>query len=112
MTENSDQSPVLEAISEVRSKWTKGLESFRSFWRTKRAIEGGIPLYAWPAADILKAGYYGPWKFNAIETAFTGGVASITTNIFSLLAGTKPDEPQTMTDLDPAFASLLKATSA
>ena len=111
MAERNDESPVIEAVSEVRSKWTKWLEALRSFWRTKRAIDAGIPLYEWPAAEVLKAGYFGPWKFNAVETAITGGIAAITANFLNLLAGAKPDKDEILTDLDPVFASLLKTTS-
>lgn len=118
MSENTDKDPLSKVADDVHSEWAKKFQTFRAFWRTKRAIAAGTPLYDWPLANVQAAGYLGPWKFNAIGIAITGGVASVTTNFLNFLAGAKPDEPQKLTDVaslladaDPALASPLAFNS-
>jgi len=104
MGEDIDQSPIREAANEVRSKWTKWFELFKGFWRTKQAVQAGIPLYTWATAAVVKAGYFGAWKFNAIAIGITGGIATITTNLLNLLARTKTDDAQTFSRPSSCFS--------
>lgn len=83
-----DDSPIVEVIAEAHSKLEKLLKLYRAFWRTKQAVQDGIPLYTWHADDLHNAGYIGAWKFNVTETVITGGIASITTNLLNFFAST------------------------
>jgi hypothetical protein len=110
MSETEDRPPISEAVAETKAKWTKHLETARKFYRTKAAIQRGIPLFDWSPAELQSSGYLGPWKFNAIETAATGGLASVTVNVANALDATKPDDPLMLEGMDPPLASLLTTT--
>jgi hypothetical protein len=112
MSDTKDRPPIVESLAEEKTKWTKHLETARAFYRTKLAIQRGIPLYEWSITDLQAFGYLGPWKFNAIETAITGGLASLTVNIANALSGAKPAEAETLDGIDPALATILKTTSS
>lgn len=101
MNEGSNQPTIDEAITEVRSEWRKALGSLRTFWRTKRAVETGVPLYDWPITEIHKAGYLGPVKFTIIATAITGIVVSVITNFINLLAGSEADTLDVSSEIIP-----------
>jgi len=109
--DNDDLPPLRKAVSEERQKWEKKFHVIRGFWRTKRAINAKVPLYDWPIDDLLSAGYLGPWRFNATQSAISGGIASLTINAINLIDDTKRIEVNSPPDLDPALASLWKITS-
>lgn len=107
--EQDDLPPVAEPLSRAK----EALGKFATFWRTRAAIIGGKPLYDWSPDQIKEAGYFGPWTFNAVETAFVGGIASVVVNFFRALLRTTetPAEPTFLTPTDPALASLLERTN-
>jgi len=110
MSDAKDLPPTQESIAEAKATWAKHLEAARAFYRTKLAIQRGVPLHKWSALDLQASGYLGPWKFNAIQTAITGGLASASVNIADALSTTNPAEPETLEGLDPGLASILETT--
>lgn len=106
MSETEDRPPISETIAEAIAKRSKHLETARKFYRTKVAIQSGLPLFDWSSADLQTSGYLGPWKFNAIETAITGGLASFILNVANSLSASKPEESGLVEGLDPALASI------
>lgn len=72
-----DRSPIEEQIAKKRKDITKSLGDLSVFWRTRNAVLRGDALWILTDEDRLKAGYCGPWKFNALQTAFAGSFGAI-----------------------------------
>jgi len=111
----NDDSPVAEIVTDARDT----VDAARRFWKTKRAIDRGEPLYEWSSDRLGKAGYYGPWKFNAFATAVTGGVAGAVNGIVSFVNNSPEDssEPTLLVEAasalgGPAVSSMAATTSA
>ena len=60
MSEDADQSPLQKSLR----KPLVLLAGFRKFWKTKKAITTGVPLYDWTPFQRNKEGFLGPWSFN------------------------------------------------
>ena len=97
MAETKDKSP----FEEILSKLWNTVEKLRKFWRTKRAIDQGIPLYDWLAADIVETRYFGPWAFNAFQVASTGAIAVAIINLVQFVTGVVLEEEKTGILFDP-----------
>jgi hypothetical protein len=108
MSDSDDRSPVSEEVTELRAFWSQRFDLVRRFFHTRRAIHRGTPLFDWSAVDREAAGYLGPWKFNAIETAVTGGVAAVTVNLAHALGNSRPAELQGFGTIDPALEPILR----
>lgn len=108
MAEEKDLPPIAEPYSKAR----EGLDKLTKFWRTKRAIARGEPLYDWSDEQLKQKNYFGPWTFNAIETAVTGAVASGAANLVRVVFS-EPDEtpPPLLPGEDAALAALIQRTS-
>jgi hypothetical protein len=80
----------------------------RSFWSTRRAILRGESLWDYEPSRLAENKYFGPWQFNAVQSAIAGSVAATSTKLLNLIlpkAGTP--EPKHFQD-DPEFATLLE----
>ncbi len=108
--ETQDASPVQVKYRKVRSDIAKRLGEVRAFWATRDAILQGKPLWDHEAARLAGAGYFGPWKFNAVQSAIAGGVAAGATKFLNLVSPrTDAPAPQHFPD-DPAFSKLFETT--
>lgn len=112
MAAEKEESPLKEFLIKIQDTVDKA----RRFWRTKRAIERGEPLYDWSSSQLAEAGYYGPWKFNAIETALTGGLAAAATSVIAFLNSSSANSSEVIAGpellLSPEVAAMVERTSA
>lgn len=106
-----DQSPVRERYKKTYRDVTKWIDEARSFWRTRRAILQGQSLWDLDTAQLESEKYFGPWKFNAVQTAIAGALAAATTKVLNLVVPKLgSSEPKPFRD-DPALAKLFEVTS-
>jgi hypothetical protein len=101
MADETDESPLKESLTKIQDTVQKA----HRFWRTKRAIDRGEPLYDWSASQLAEGKYYGPWKFNTIETFLVGAIAAGAAKLVGLL--NKPAENLSQVTAPSDFASFL-----
>jgi hypothetical protein len=106
MTNEVDQSPVAKLHSDLKNN----LNKLMMFWKTKRKIASGMPLWNLTVNERKAEGVLGPWSFTIFEVLIVGVVASVTTNIWVFLYDITPHE-QTETTLT-AFDVMLTKTSS
>lgn len=111
MIDTPDRPPIPEQLTEAKSKLAKWVVDIRSFYRTRNAIQSGVPLYDWTPSDLQSSGYFGPWKFNSFEKLVIGSSASAIANLANLLSGETPKEVQPLVaigpELSPLFSTIL-----
>jgi len=89
-------------LSDLKSKWSDFALKVTKFWKTKRAIDRGTPLYDWTPAQRSKAGYYGPWRFAVLQVISVGAITAGTLKAWNFFAGVP--EPVSLTPISlPAF---------
>jgi hypothetical protein len=54
----------------------KTLNSYKKFWRTRRAVLNGEQLYTLSSTDLETRGFMGPWTFNTTQSAIAAFAAS------------------------------------
>ena len=114
MAAEKDESPLKEFLIKIQDTVDKA----RRFWKTKRAIDRGEPLYDWSSSQLAEADYYGPWKFNAIETVLTGGLAAAVTSVIAFLNSSSANSsevttgPEFLLNLSPEVAAMVERTNA
>jgi hypothetical protein len=83
-----DEDPISAAFTKVKEFF----KSIKKFWRTKRAIDGGEPLYALSAEELKEKNYFGPWAFNGLATLATIVVTKYATSTLMFFLAARKDE--------------------
>jgi hypothetical protein len=103
--EDSDVSPVHQTYSDFSSKLKNWLRESRQFWSTRRAILKREALWDYAVETRVAAGYFRPWKFNAVQTAVAGGIATLVGKLLDVLS----PNPESALTGNPEFDRLLES---
>lgn len=107
---HEDPSPAREKYDKTRSGVSKFFSEARVFWETRRAVLRGEALWENSSSKPAESTYFGPWKFNAVQTAIAGGFAATTTKAINLvLPPSDSKEPKAFAD-DPVLSKLFETT--
>lgn len=109
MSDNTDQSPLQKSLR----KPLDFLAEFRKFWKTKKAVKNGVPLYDWTPFQRKEGGFLGPWSFNIQETVFATLPAIVVVKVLDFLFGKPRIETLGFDQLDrraQVFAEIVKST--
>jgi hypothetical protein len=83
--ERQDENPQYESTVE-QLPFVKQFKNIRNFFRTRRAILSGEPLYNWQLHQLKQEQFIGPWSFNAVEStlaALPGVLVAACSFVFS-----------------------------
>ena len=83
MSDDADQSPVQKSLRKPLDL----LADFKKFWKTKKAVTTGVPLYDWTPFQRKEEGFLGPWSLNIQETVFATLPALVVVNALDFLFG-------------------------
>jgi hypothetical protein len=73
----------------LNSTFKAMLNEAKVFWTTRRAILQGEPLWDYDRTQTPEK-FFGPWKFNAVQSGIAGGLAAAITNALDFLLPQAP----------------------
>lgn len=87
---------------------------FRKYWKTKKAVLTGIPIYNWDTSEREQHGYLEPWTFNIQEGVFASLPSIFIVKILDFLFKHLKNDPQDLSSLDirtKIFTETLQSTN-
>lgn len=83
-----------------QEEFFKQILDLKNFWKTRKAILIGVPLYDWNSSDRQRSGYLNHWSFNIQESVFVSLPAILLTKILDFLYDDYKTKPPDFSQLD------------